>query len=273
MGAVGYNYRVATTPVTNLHWLGFVRAYHEQFGYPGGGSQFTGAGIVRVGDEYLMFNHAAHHPVNILWRYAAMYTNWLHNGKAATPEAFLTGAYEVDTKGGTIPPHQASMANVLRSPGAQYWIPSADEWAKAAHYDPNRHGEGQGGYWLHPGMQDTPLFPELPENGGQTSAGLATLLDAGSYPHVQSPWGLLDTSGGEREWLDDYGVGTINDGRFLRNSSYLANLTSWDHIAAPGGGDNNARAGFRVAAVIPAPGGAAILSFTLLVSASRRSRR
>src|SRR5690606_11785604 len=137
VGAVGYNYRIATTPVTNRQWLEFVRAYDRNIGDPQQSARFYGSYIVRLGNEFLLSGGAANLPVRVSWRYAAMYMHWLHNGKAESAQAFLTGVYEVNTQGGTIPPHQVNIAFVDRSPGAKYWIPTADEWIKAMHYDPN----------------------------------------------------------------------------------------------------------------------------------------
>ncbi len=73
---------------------------------------------------------------NISWRVAAIYCNWLHNGKATNREAFLTGAYGVSMFGNT--GNGTFSDQLTRSPGAIYFIPTYDEWLKAVHYDPMR---------------------------------------------------------------------------------------------------------------------------------------
>ena len=105
-----------------------------------------------------------------------------------------------------------------RSPDARYWIPNVDEWLKAAYYDPNRFGPGLSSWWDFPNKTDQPLFIGFPaESGeipiptqvarqgitGETNGSLdnfpAKGMSAGSYPWVQSPWGLRDVSGGLSE--------------------------------------------------------------------------
>src|SRR5690606_20365357 len=99
-----------------------------------------------------------------------------------------------------------------RSPGARFWIPSFDEWVKGGYYDPDRYGEGEPGYWLHPGRSQTPLVSGLPWEGGETNGGVDLLVshdparNVGSYPHVRSAWGLMDISGGATEWIEQLSV-------------------------------------------------------------------
>jgi hypothetical protein len=83
---------------------------------------------------------------NISRRNAAMYCNWLHNDKSTDRSAFLDGAYDVSTF--TYTPFGAFNDQITRHTTARYWIPSWDEWLKAAHHDPNRHGPGQEGWWF-----------------------------------------------------------------------------------------------------------------------------
>ena len=49
-----------------------------------------------------------------------------------------------------------SASNRFRHKDARYFIPSEDEWYKAAYYDPNKNGEGLGGYYEYPTGSDTP---------------------------------------------------------------------------------------------------------------------
>ena len=101
---------------------------------------------------------------------------------------------------------------MVREPGARFFLLNQDEWTKAVYYDPDRFGEGQGGYWRYPDGSDTPLIPGAP-GVGQTSGGWdyvaagATHPDVGAYG-VETPWGLLDASGGVREWLETWGEET-----------------------------------------------------------------
>jgi formylglycine-generating enzyme required for sulfatase activity len=75
------------------------------------------------------------HPVtHVSWGNAARFTNWLHNGQptsAEGPGTTETGAYALN--GAT---SNDDLLAVSRSAGAKWFIPSEDEWYKAAYYDP-----------------------------------------------------------------------------------------------------------------------------------------
>ena len=202
--------------------------------------------------------------VQVSWRVAAAYANWMHNGQVNEPWAFESGAYDVSTFGGNSQDGYTDQPE--RSPGARFWIPSVDEWTKAAHYDPNRYGEGQEGYWLRMGSQNDPLTPGLPENGGETSGGDflpgfgEQFMDVGSYTDVGGPWGVLDTSGGVQEWSETIRgpspSGDGHDGRRYVRGSFAGNtlyathdLIDWYTMT---GIPDVSRHGIRLASAIPA---------------------
>lgn len=280
-GAVDHEYRVATTEVTAGQWLEFVRAYAPYVNatdrlraeFMGGYTFFAGLGPGGV-PMYSMDPQYTDKPGVMGWRYAARYTNWLHNSKGANREAFEQGAYDTSTftnGPGTLVNDQA-----LPSPGARFWIPSIDEVTKATFYDPNRYGVGQEGYWFRTNGQDEPLVPGAPGTpGAQTSAGWMGLpVDVGSYPGVFTPWGLLDTSGGLTEWTGSY-VGIVQRNRYARGSSQ--GETGWatmDRIDILGqSSPYTTLHGLRLAAVVPSPSGAiTILAPFVALGAPRRRR-
>jgi formylglycine-generating enzyme required for sulfatase activity len=68
-------------------------------------------------------------PVNyVSWYDAARFTNWLHNGQGAGSTE--TGAYTLSGNTGII----------TKNVGATVWLPSEDEWCKAAYYQPSGAG-------------------------------------------------------------------------------------------------------------------------------------
>lgn len=197
--------------------------------------------------------------------------NWLHNGKGTEASDFNTGVYDISTVVQDPDGHWGGPAT--RAPGSTYWLPSHDEWVKAMHYDPNKNGPGQDGYWRYPTTSDTPPVPGWPWEGGETSAGIpftpdAVLLDVGSYPDVTSPWGLLDGSGSEREWTE-----TMVEGwRIIRGTGQF-NDQYFDAIDRPSGSPPSISAvGFRIATVVPAPA-TALMVIHIVIAATRRSRR
>jgi len=285
-GAVGYEYRITRTEITNAQYVGFVNAFIRA---PGATptdcfSCLLGTGLTTVGFDpegkpiIRPWAGAEDSPANPGWEYAARYTNWLHNGKGSELGDFETGVYDASTFGED-PTTGKRTHQVERNPGATFFLPTYDEWAKAVHYDPDRYGEGAEGYWLHPGGSDEVLISGPPgEPGAQTSAGQrppsAPLWSypVGLYPETTSPWGLLDASGGEREWTE-----TVLDleerDRILAGSGVLPDLLWREHDRLD---EVELRLlgshGFRVAGVVPAPSTVVIL-LPWLVYSARRQRR
>ncbi|MGD9690830.1 MAG: SUMF1/EgtB/PvdO family nonheme iron enzyme [Phycisphaerales bacterium] len=276
-GAVSYEYRIGRFEVTTEQWVEFFNAALDRpandrlphvvapstWGAVGAPAQNGGQRFrVPAGNEM--------RPVgNISWRMAAMYCNWLHNNKSTDRAAFMNGAYDVSTFGyiGNIFTDQ-----LTHNPEARYWIPTWDEWIKAAHYDPNRYGEGEGGYWAYSITSDTqPIFGPPGAFGGLAQSNccwdqfthpgmnpFAILL--GAYPTVQSPWGLLDASGATTEWNEEVLTGSFGV-RWRRLDG-----TAWStpsggiviDLVGNSGDDFPSFSpydfGFRIASAVPAPG-------------------
>ncbi len=286
-GSVGYEYRMATREVTTRDWVEFVNTFEPiSDGTPLetiSRSKTWGANLASFPavDTYRV-NHPDMPVYGITWREAAMYVNWLHNDKAPTIEAAMSGAYDVSTFGED--ENGFITDQLTRSAGARFFIPTYDEQMKAFYYDPDKGGQGPG-WWQFPNSSDEPPIPGLPEEGGTTSAGMGihrvaefippmgfNLIpwNAGDFPDQLSPWGLLDTSGGVTEWSEHvgfefpdtpsfrYGRGVASTEQFPPNSAF--------HIFASLGGaegegvrefPNSARNsvfGLRIAAIIPTPG-------------------
>lgn len=72
--------------------------------------------------------------LEISWFAAARFANWLHNG-ATVAAGTETGAYTLN---------YATAGVFTKNADARWWIPSEDEWYKAAFYDPAK-GSSQSG--------------------------------------------------------------------------------------------------------------------------------
>lgn len=255
LGRVDHEYQIRKTEVTAGEWFEFVQAYKPYVPWNDRNSSLFISGDVSyfyypdnsVG--YFLDPAAENLPVDVSWRYAARYCNWLHNNKATNREAFEQGVYDTSTFG------QDSQGFVTdstaRSADARCWLPSEDEWVKATFFDPNKNGPDQPGYWQYPNRSDVPLI-EGPPGVGQTGAGWHSRSDVASYYDQTSPWGLWDTSGGQQEWLDS-GTSSGHPARGSRTSPsnysifYDSIETPTRYALLPG------FSGFRVARQVPGP--------------------
>ena len=300
-GAVDYEYRISRTEVTSGQYVEYLNARIDA-GFPASTIRVPRLGgviydfvnnqwITRTGGEML--------PVGgVTWQDAAIYMNWLHNGKGADTADFMSGAYDVSTFGTVPGDPRARTDQSARSPGAKYWIPSHDEWFKAAHWDPNKNGPNQGGYWEFSHTSDTQPIPGLP-GVGETSADLAIddeaafMIPLESYPDSRSPWGLLDVSGGGAEWTerwftridpddterriwDGAGAGNTTISRGDSNFDPILGIDRttdrhWEYGSEFADVTVPAYFSFRIASAIPAPGvGVPLLAISVSILARRR---
>jgi formylglycine-generating enzyme required for sulfatase activity len=299
-GSVPYAYRIGRLEVTTAQWVEFFNAAFDRPAAdriphlipPDHWGAAPASPTTPGGQRWQVLPGRELAPVgSISWRMAAIYCNWLCNAKGSARSAFLSGAYDVSTFG--FRPGTSYFTDQLtHAPGAAYWIPTWDEWLKAAHYDPNKNGSGQGGWWLYPTTSDTlPAYgpPGTTSNGrpAQANAGWDTQaypgrspfdVSLGAYPAVASPWGLLDAAGGTREWTEGWaGLGgpefRYAEGSAWNDSGGAAAQT--DIINLPGGDFPNISTydyGFRIASAVPTPP-ASVMVFLYAVVAGRRVKR
>jgi hypothetical protein len=298
-GTVNYEYRIGKYEVKSNEWAEFFTAALDR---PAGdeiphvGLPFTTGMIATTPQNTQNPNAQAFTTTpqsawratgGISWRTAAIYCNWLHNGKATNREAFLSGAYDVSTFG--LAPIGFSDQRE-RSPGAKYFVPSWDEWLKASHYDPNKqNGDGTlGGWWLFSNSTDTTITYGPPPSFGGDGTGMANAgfdlpgaldfeIPLNSYPNVRTPWGLVDAAGMTREWTEEAVltagqlVARRADGSYWTQSGGVAFFS--DQVISAGSDDPDIGSlinGFRIAAVVPSPSTVAIGMATLFLGTRRR---
>ncbi len=171
-GSVDYEYHIGKHEVTNAQFVLFLNAVDPD------GKNLKGLyhpGMTTSGLGGILFEEGADHgakysvklnfekkPVNFVSFYAAArFANWLHNGATAGADT-ESGAY---TFHDIYSPPMADL--VSRSPDAAYWIPSQDEWYKAAYY----LGADAGGYSTHATQSGTVPDPVSASETGEGSAG------------------------------------------------------------------------------------------------------
>ncbi|MCX5690362.1 MAG: SUMF1/EgtB/PvdO family nonheme iron enzyme, partial [Planctomycetota bacterium] len=284
-GQIDYEYRLGRTEVTTAQWMEF----YNTFGGRGlgitiplqWGAQFTG----NPDRWYELRNvpNAADIPARgMSWRTCAMYCNWLCNGKSSDVSAVANGAYDISTFGYN---GQNYTDQQTHNADAKYWIPTYDEWIKAAYYDPNKSGPGQAGWWtVTPNRSDTRLTYGVP-GVGQANAGFffsndsQYLIPLGAYPQTVSPWGMIDAAGGTCEFLEtSYTANGLTQrmtkGSYAGSDGLEARIL--DNLSGFGAADPSAREnlyGLRVAAVVPSPNVAIVVVSGVFVSTFQRRRR
>ena len=92
--------------------------------------------------------------------------------------------------------------NLYRNSEAYYFLPSVDEWYKAAYYDPNGNG-GSGVYFSYPTGSDTVPTPVASGTAANTAVYgqsffkvPADITQAGGL----SPYGTMGQGGNVMEW-------------------------------------------------------------------------
>jgi sulfatase modifying factor 1 len=237
-GAVAYDYKIGKNEVTISQYAEFLNAAAKTDTYglwnSNMGSDANIAGITRDGSNgsysYTVTGSGLRPITYVSWYDAARFTNWLGNGQGSGSTE--TGAYTLTGNTGII----------TKNVGATVWIPSEDEWYKAAYYDPTKNG-GAGGYWLHANQSDTMMTNTVGVAGAanyydgdyavtQSNSYSGTqnyLTDVGAYgPNSDSYYGTNDQAGSVWEWNDavisgsSRGLrgGSWNDNEFNLRSSY-----------------------------------------------------
>lgn len=241
-GSVSESYAIGKYEVTVSQYLTFLNAVasvtdkdairalwninmEDTAGYVSGGLiRRTGSGTSsdpyvysEIVDSTLGANSGKRAILNISWFSAARFANWLHNGATNTAST-ETGAYTLN---------YATSGVFTKNSDALWWIPSEDQWYKAAYYDPTLPGTNK--YWKYPTRSnDLPVAEAFP--GGVNSANYdspaalegSRVTPVGAYSRTVSYYGTYDQAGLMWEWND--AVYTDHDGnpitRGMRGGSW-----------------------------------------------------
>jgi sulfatase modifying factor 1 len=278
-GAVDYEYAIGKYEVTIGQYTTFLNSvasvtsdsYIVDLWSASMTSNLRIAGISRSGSGTLASPYSysvigsGNRPITyVSWFDAARFANWINNG-ATNGASTETGAYTLNG---------ATAGFITKNAGATWWIPSEDEWFKAAYY---KGGGTNAGYWAYPTQSDT-----APGNtiGGATnqanyyagdfavtqSANIDPnqnyLTDGGAFSSSASAYGTFDQAGNVSEWND----AVIDDTyRGIRGGAW--NAEDWLLVPTGRGGgspsvDGGQAVGFRVASV-PEPSTYALLAMSV----------
>ena len=252
-GAVSYAYQIGKYEVTNAQYGAFLNAAAKTDSYGLYNSSMSSYGITRSGSSgsytYSVTTALANRPVvYVSWFDAARMANWMMNGQGSGSTE--TGAYTLNG---------AISGIVLANAGAQVYIPTEDEWYKAAYYNAANQT-----YSLYPNGQNS-ITPDDANYLAFSSTNVGTY--SGDDP---SMYGTFDQGGNVWEWND----AVISSARGVRGGSW--GLTDGSYLASSfrggeGPSTDNLLLGFRLASV-PEPSSLVLSVLASGVMLLRRKR-
>ncbi len=271
-GAVADAFRIMKFEFTNSQYTDFLNAVDPNGNNPNlvyngnigsdarGGISFTAGNA--AGSKYAAKTNMGDKPVNyVSWWDAARVANWLQNGQGSGSTE--TGAYTLNNAtNGTAP---------AVNPGAQYFIPTENQWYKAAYY---KGGGTNAGYWKYATQSDRdPTVVNATTVGTGTSGGVSPVT-TGNFANYNigaawngqngnvttvgtnggpSAYGAFDMSGNVFEWNDL--TGAAGSSRGLRGGYWafgpfgLSSSARTTFVPAIEGSD----IGFRLASQVDVP--------------------
>ena len=154
-GAVPYSYNIGTYDVTNSQYVAFLNSNDP-----------TGANLLALYNSNMSIIYTAGQyavsgdgnlPVNFVSYYSTLrFANWMDNGQIGGDTE--SGAYTL--LGDTPTPSNAN--TITRTAGATVFLPSENEWYKAAYYNP-----ATSSYYLYPTSQQFNAQCERPDLDAQ----------------------------------------------------------------------------------------------------------
>ncbi len=221
-GSVAYEYRIATTEVTNAQYAAFLNAVaasdpNNLYNSNMGSSEL--GGITRSGSSgsftYSVKPNMGNKPVNyVSWFDAARFCNWLTNGQGSGGTE--SGVYTLSGTNSV-----SAITRDLSNPD-QVFIPTENEWYKAAYHQPAAQGGDADGYWLY----------------ATQSNSVPTIAAATPTGDIANPGpGVANYTRGA-DWNGENGnvttVGSAGNTSFYGASDMNGNVTEWNETLIEG---------------------------------------
>ena len=260
-GGVAYNYNIGTYDVTNSQYAEFLNTKDPTGANTLGlwNSNMANATVGGInfnagnanGSKYTLISGAQNHPVNFAtWYDSIRFANWLNNGQGSGDTE--SGAYTLLHDGSPLPtPTPSNGLSITRNAGATVFLPSQNEWYKAAYNIPATNS-----YYQYPTSSNTiPTASSptaLPNHANFFPGGPGTLTDVGAYSGTTSPYGAFDMGGNVFQWNEALISGSfrsLRGGSWAEFASVLQSSLRSSFDPAVGNDD----VGFRVASLVPEP--------------------
>ena len=215
-GSVAYEYRIGTFEVTNAQYAAFLNAVADTFDpyglYNPSMNGDPRGGIIRLGIagnySYTAKLGMGNKPVNFVsWYDIARMCNWMTNGQGSGGTE--SGVYTFDGISSI-----NAVTRDLSNPD-QVFIPTEDEWYKAAYFQPACPGNGTNSYWIYATQSNSsPAVAQATASGDVANPGanVANYFRGADWDgldgHVTtvgsaestSPSGAFDMNGNVAEW-------------------------------------------------------------------------
>ena len=174
-GSVDHVYRIGKYEVTVGQYTAFLNAVGATDTYcalqpdmathPNGGISQSG---VSGSYSYSVIGSANKPVTYVNWGDAARFTNWLHNGQ---PTGAQERKHHRKWRLSQWSQSNAALNAITRNAGARWFIPSENEWYKAAYHETG----GRGNYWSYPPAPTTSQFgPAAGRAGIQSNVATST---------------------------------------------------------------------------------------------------
>ena len=191
------------------------------------------------------------------WYNSIRFANWLNNGQGNGDTE--TGAYTLGALGSDHIPFNPPLTH---NSGAHVWLPTENEWYKAAYYNP-----ATSSYFQYPTSSNTaptssPPTP-TPNSANYLHAEIdnSGFSDVGAYNGTTSPYGAFDMGGNVSQWNEAQIFGSFRVFRGGSFGSHQASDLLSSSLSFAGPTNEIFFTGFRVASAIPEPSTFALAAF------------
>jgi hypothetical protein len=251
-GIVNNDYRMGKFEITNSQWNAFINSYATPTGNP-----FTAYNL----NAYFTGTNV---PTNrVSWYEAAQFVNYLNTSTGNQAAYKFTG--DQGTSNYTLGVWNISDAgynssNPFRNSNAHYFMPTEDEWVKAA-------------YWNGTGLQayaTTSNSTPVAGVDGNFNGVVGQPWDVGSGSEELN--GTFDMMGNVWEWMENpyYNGDYVFDcDRGVRSGAYNYSRSFLSSFRLYGPSDEHRNTGFRVASV-PEPTALSLLALGAILAGRRR---
>jgi len=238
-GAVATTYRISKTEVTNVQYTEFLNSvdpaaanslglFNPSMAGDFGGIELQAANA--AGSRFVSQAGRENNPVTyVSWYDSVRFINWLNSGQGTGDTE--SGAYTL--AGGTSTPTNGS--SITRNANATYWLPSENEWYKAAYHDASagladtyfRYANGSDTIPTSNQPGDDPSAANYLNNdflangfndgyavsGHPINEGPNPFTDVGAYSSAVSSYGTYDQNGNVSEWNETLVTPTVRGSR------------------------------------------------------------